>query len=145
MDEIKREVDPGLYEAIASIIWVAPRLESDVGELRQLVEELQHKYGKEFVAMCRSNKCGKVSERLMLKMSEQAPGDLLVEKYMVEITRSHNVPFKPDPAIAVRDPDFFYAHLDNKPAVCSEPPPQKPNSHNGGGGGGGQPLPVKSF
>lgn len=70
----------GLYESIASIIWVTPRLESEILELKWITEELQHKYGKEFAAMCRTNKCGKVSERLMEKMSEQAPGDLLVEK-----------------------------------------------------------------
>jgi hypothetical protein len=28
-------------------------------------------------------------------------GDLLVEKYLVEIAKSHNVPFKPNPNISV--------------------------------------------
>lgn len=63
----------------------------------------------------------------MLKMSEQAPGDLLVEKYLVEIAKSHNVPFKPNPEISIRDPDFFYSAL------------EKPKNNNNGGGpsGGG--------
>jgi vacuolar protein sorting-associated protein IST1 len=64
---------------------------------------LQNKYGKEFALMCRANKNEKVNERLLLKMSEQAPGDLLVEKYLVEIAKSHNVQFKPDPGISVSD------------------------------------------
>lgn len=136
-------MDPGLYEAIASIIWVTPRLESEVMELHQISEELQQKYGKEFAAMCRSNKCGKVSERLMIKMSEQAPGDLLVEKYLVEITRSHNVPFKPDPNIAVRDPDFFYANMDKPPVTMPNKNEQNGSGGSGGSGGnGGQPQPV---
>jgi vacuolar protein sorting-associated protein IST1 len=61
--------------------------------------------------MCRTDKAEKVNKRLMEKLSEQAPGELLVEKYLVEIAKSHNVQFKPKPEIAVRDPDFFYASL----------------------------------
>lgn len=132
-------MDPGLYECIASILWVAPRLESEVPELRLISEELQSKYSKEFVAMCRTNKCEKVNERLMLKMSEQAPGELLIEKYLVEITKSHNVQFKPDPTIAIRDPDFFYSKIDE--------PPVKPyfnNNNNNNGGNGGQPTAVST-
>ena len=68
---------------------------------------MQNKYGKEFAIMCRTNKNEKVNERLMLKMSEQAPGELLVEKYLLEISKSHNVPFKPNPEIAVNYSFFF--------------------------------------
>ena len=100
--------------------------------------------------MCRSNKCEKVNQRLMLKMSEQAPGELLVEKYLVEITKSHNVPFKPDPSLAVRDPDFFYSKMDDPPNY--DPNKQNNNNNNnssggkggngGGGGGGGFEAPT---
>lgn len=144
--ESTKEVDPGLYEAIASIIWVTPRLESDVSELKQITEELKHKYGNDFVTMCRSNKCGKVNERLMLKMSEQAPGDLLVEKYLVEITKSHNVPFKPDPSIAVRDPDFFYSKIEEPPSYKNTHNHNNHNNNSGsdGGSGGGSQAPNDS-
>ncbi len=71
----------GLYECVASLIWVAPRLESECIELKCVAAELQYKYGKEFAQMCRENRANKVNERLMQKMNEQAPGDLLVEKY----------------------------------------------------------------
>jgi vacuolar protein sorting-associated protein IST1 len=97
--------------------------------------------------MCRSNKNEKVNERLMLKMSEQAPGDLLVEKYLVEIAKSHNVPFKANPDIAIRDPGFFYASLDRHEAAIAKRNDNDGNdgssgynggnSGNGGSGGGG--------
>ncbi len=61
---------------------MAPRLESECAELKIIASELQYKYGKEFAQMCRENKSNQVNERLMQKMSEQAPGDLLVEKYL---------------------------------------------------------------
>ncbi|CAF0841020.1 unnamed protein product [Brachionus calyciflorus] len=125
--ESMKELDLGLYECVASLLWVAPRLESECNELRVISDELERKYGKEFCQMCRSNRNDKVNERLMIKMSEQAPGDLLVEKYLVEIAKSHNVPYKPTPEIAVRDPDFFYAALEKN---------DKNNRNNGPGGSG---------
>ncbi len=47
-----------------------------------MVDELTHKYGKEFALMCKENRSKQVNEKLMQKLSEQAPGDLLVEKYL---------------------------------------------------------------
>ena len=119
-----RELDLGLYECVASLIWVASRLESECAELRVISECLASKYGKEFALMCKANSNNKVNERLMMKMSEQAPGELLVEKYLVEIAKSHNVPFKPNPDIAIRDPEFFFERNSNDK-----------NRRNGGGGG----------
>ena len=109
----------GLYECVASLIWATPRLESECIELKIVGQELQAKYGKEFAQMCKSNKSEKVNERLIQKMSEQAPGELLVEKYLTEIAKSHQVPFKPNPEIAVRDPYFFYESIEKstKPKV----------------------------
>jgi vacuolar protein sorting-associated protein IST1 len=137
---LKREVDPGLYECIASILWVTPRLESEVSELKVISEELQHKYGKDFVMMCKTNKCEKVNERLMLKMSEQGPGDLLVEKYLVEITKSHNVPFKPDPSVSIRDPDFFYNSMESPSSNKNNN--NNSNGHSGNGGSADGPVAV---
>jgi vacuolar protein sorting-associated protein IST1 len=134
---IFRELDMGLYECVSSLIWVSPRLESECIELKIVSDELKNKYGKEFAEMCRSNKNEKVNERLMLKMSEQAPGDLLVEKYLVEIAKSHNVPFKPNPDIAIRDPGFFYASLERHQAVVDKKNDNDGNGSNGGSGGSG--------
>lgn len=98
-----------MYECVASIFWASPRIDSECVELKYVCNELEYKYGKEFAKMCRENKSREiVNEKLMQKMSEQAPGDLLVEKYLVEIAKSHKVLYTPNPEISVRDPDFFY-------------------------------------
>ncbi len=129
---IQRELDLGLYECVSSLIWVAPRLEAEVGELKVIADELSKKYGKEFAQMCRSNRALKVNERLMIKMSEQAPDALLVEKYLVEIAKSHNVPFKPNAELAVRDPYYFYDSVNEKPTRNNN---NNNNNNNGGHGG----------
>lgn len=128
----KRELDLGLYECVSSLIWVAPRLEAEIGELKVIADELQNKYGKEFAQMCRANRAQKVNERLMIKMSEQAPDSLLVEKYLVEIAKSHNVQFKPNPELAVRDPYFFYDSVNDTNTKKSN----NNNNNNDGGSGG---------
>ena len=66
-------------------MWAAPRLGAECPEFHVVCDELQHKYGREFVQSCRCNRYNKVNERLMMKMSEQAPDALLVEKYLVSI------------------------------------------------------------
>ncbi len=104
----------GLYECVASILWASPRLESECSELKIISSELQHKYGKDFAQMCRENKSSQVNERLMQKMNEQAPGDLLVEKYLVEIAKSHNVAYTPNPELSIRDPDYFFNNTNNQ-------------------------------
>ncbi|RNA12215.1 IST1 -like protein [Brachionus plicatilis] len=66
----------------------------------------------------------------MIKMSEQAPGDLLVEKYLVEIAKSHNVLYQPDPNLSIRDPDFFFPSNNEH---------KNDGSSNGSAGGFSQP------
>ena len=47
--QTQRELDPGLEEAISSIIWATPRLQADVVELKVVAEQFKQKYGKEYV------------------------------------------------------------------------------------------------
>lgn len=43
-----RTLDEGLAEAVSSLIWVAPRLQSDVAELKVVSDLLTAKYGKQY-------------------------------------------------------------------------------------------------
>ena len=61
-----RELDAGLEEAISSIIWATPRLQSDVQEFKAVSEEFSRKYGKEFAQACRANSLSNVSEKVNL-------------------------------------------------------------------------------
>lgn len=43
-----RTLDEGIAEAVSSLIWVAPRLQSDVAELKVVSDLLTAKYGKQY-------------------------------------------------------------------------------------------------
>ncbi|XP_071113803.1 IST1 homolog [Haliotis cracherodii] len=101
--QTQKELDPGLEESIASLIWATPRLQADVQELKPVADEFTSKYGKEFGMACRSNSLNNVSEKVMHKLSVQAPPKTLVERYMAEIARSYNVPFEPDASVMAND------------------------------------------
>lgn len=40
-----------------------------------------------------------ISERLIHKMSVQAPPKIMVEKYLVEIANNYNIEYEPDPQV----------------------------------------------
>lgn len=94
-----KTLDDGLAEAISSLIWVAPRLQGDITELKVISDLLTSKYGKQYAQAARENALGTVSPKLLTKLSVQAPPKVLVEQYMIEIAKSHNIPFEPDPEI----------------------------------------------
>jgi len=43
-----RTLDEGLAEAISSILWVAPRLQTDVAEMKVIADLLMAKYGRQY-------------------------------------------------------------------------------------------------
>ncbi|XP_014663402.1 PREDICTED: IST1 homolog isoform X1 [Priapulus caudatus] len=134
-----KTVDEGLQEAISSIIWAAPRLQTDCQELKVIADQLCHKYGKPYAQACRENSLGHVSEKLMHKLGVQAPPKLLVERYLIEIARSHNVPYEPDPTVMNQD-EVYAAEsqlIDFGGKGGLGPPPGPPDLGGSGGGGGG--------
>lgn len=92
-------LDEGIAEAVASLIWVAPRLQADVQELKIIGDILTVKYGKPFAEEQRAAASAghKVSQKLLHKMSVQAPPKLLVEKYLIEIAKIYHIAYEPDP------------------------------------------------
>lgn len=98
-----KELDEGLEEAINSVCWAAPRLLAEIQEFKIISEQLAIKYGKPFVEQCRCNGFNKVNPKLLAKMSVHAPPKVLVERYMMEIAKSHGVPFTPDQSIIRED------------------------------------------
>lgn len=94
-----KTLDDGLAEAISSLIWVAPRMQADVAELKIIGDQLSLKYGKPYAAACRDNAIGTVAPKLMHKLSVQAPPKILVEKYLIEIAKNYNVEYEPDPQV----------------------------------------------
>uniref|UniRef100_A0A8C4ZK01 IST1 homolog n=1 Tax=Gadus morhua TaxID=8049 RepID=A0A8C4ZK01_GADMO len=124
-----KELDPGLQESVSTLIWAAPRLQSEVAELKIVSDQLCAKYSKEYGKLCRTNQIGTVNDRLMHKLSVEAPPKILVERYLIEIAKNYNVPYEPDAMVRPEvspgeEADLIDVDSDNKP-------------RGGGGGGGG--------
>ncbi|CAH1799124.1 unnamed protein product [Owenia fusiformis] len=138
--ENQKDLDPGLEEAIATIIWITPRLISDVAELKTVTEQLTSKYSKEFADACRKNELSNVNQRIIQKMSVEAPPKLLIEKYLIEIARTYNAAFEPDPTIMKEDEIYMAENqLMNFDNATN-------NARSGGGGGSNEaPVPNAAF
>ncbi|KAM8876434.1 IST1 homolog [Synchiropus picturatus] len=126
-----KELDPGLQEAVSTLIWAAPRLQSEVSELKIVSDQLCAKYSKEYGKLCRTNQIGTVNDRLMHKLSVEAPPKILVERYLIEIAKNYNVPYEPDAMVRPEvcpgeEADLIDVDLDRKPG----------GGGSGGGGGG---------
>lgn len=109
-----KELDEGLEEPIATLLWAAPRLQAEVPEMKIVAEQLTLKYSKEFAQCCRTNTLDNVNEKVMHKLGVQAPPKSLVDKYLDAIAKTYDVPFEAEPDAVEAGEDF-----------------------SGGGGGGG--------
>ena len=84
-----KECDPGLEEAVKSIIYAAPRTE--IKELHQARQLLVEKYGKEFALEAANNADNKVAERVVKKLRVEPPDPELVTLYLREIARTYGI------------------------------------------------------
>ncbi|XP_056381861.1 IST1 homolog [Hyla sarda] len=132
-----KELDPGLAEAVSTLIWAAPRLQTEVSELKIVADQLCAKYSKEYGKLCRTNQIGTVNDRLMHKLSVEAPPKILVERYLIEIAKNYNVPYEPDSVVMAEVPTGVEADLID---VGFSDDIKKGGS--GGGGGFGVPMPT---
>ncbi|XP_069355053.1 IST1 homolog isoform X2 [Maniola hyperantus] len=128
-----KELDEGLGEAISSLIWVAPRMHTDVQELKMISDILTVKYGKVYADACRDESVNTISDKLKHKMSVHSPPKILVEKYLIEIAKNYNVEYTPDEQV-MREEEAKDAMLidingqpANPPGFIGYPMPQMPN------------------
>jgi len=142
-----KTLDDGLAEAISSIIWVSPRLQADVQELKVVADQFAAKYGKPYAQACKENAVGTVSVKLMHKLSVQAPPKITVEKYLIEIARYYNVEYEPDPLVMCQDEVYSADNLieltPNLPVVPKND--LDDNNAKGGGGGGFSAPPAANY
>jgi vacuolar protein sorting-associated protein IST1 len=97
--------DPGLEEAVKSLIYAAPR--TDVKELQQVRALLCEKYGKDFALQAMENSDEKVSEKVLKKLSVTPPPPELVNGYLEEIARTYGVDWPKKPKEEVGEPPAF--------------------------------------
>ncbi|XP_037733493.1 IST1 homolog isoform X3 [Chelonia mydas] len=131
-----KDLDTGLAEAVSTLIWAAPRLQSEVAELKIVADQLCAKYSKEYGKLCRTNQIGTVNDRLMHKLSVEAPPKILVERYLIEIAKNYNVPYEPDSVVMAEAPTGVEADLIDVGFVDNT----KKGGRGGGGGGFMAPL-----
>ncbi|XP_036919608.1 IST1 homolog isoform X2 [Sturnira hondurensis] len=98
-----KELDSGLAESVSTLIWAAPRLQSEVAELKIVSNQLCAKYSQEYGQLCRTSEIGTVSPRLMCKLNVDTLPKVLVEQYLIEIAKNYNVPYKSKAAIMAED------------------------------------------
>ncbi|KAK4109959.1 DUF292-domain-containing protein [Canariomyces notabilis] len=113
--EASTQCDPGLEEAVKSIIYAAPKTE--IKELQQVRLLLAEKFGKEFVLVAMENADGKVSQGVVKKLSVSPPKEELVQGYLEEIAKAYGVNWPPGrddgPGKA---PDFVDGDDDENPS-----------------------------
>lgn len=128
--ETQKYCDEGLATPVCTLIWVAPRMQQDVAEFKQISDLLSAKFGKDFAQQARNNTNGAVDPRIKNKITLQQPSPFLVEQYLIEIANVHGINFEPRQDIIMGD-DYM-----------------GPGSGGGGGGGGnalGAPPPAPGF
>ncbi|KAH6607488.1 hypothetical protein Trco_003801 [Trichoderma cornu-damae] len=124
--------DPGLEEAVKSILYAAPKTE--IKELMTVRTLLAEKYGKEFVLAAMDNADGKVNDKVVKKLSVEAPRRELVQGYLEEIAKAYGVDWPRGEGKGVSTPsppDFLDGDGDDDEAEGGE-------AEEGGGPTGGQ-------
>lgn len=89
-----KECDPGLEEAVKSIIFAAPKIEG-VKELSVVRALLADKFGKEFTLQAMENIDGKVSPRVSSRLKVEPPSKELVEAYLSTIAEAYGIDWPP--------------------------------------------------
>lgn len=64
-----------------------------------MADQFALKYGKPYAIACREQSISTISEKLIHKLSVQAPPKVLVEKYLQEIALNYNLEYTPDPQV----------------------------------------------
>ena len=124
-----KECDPGLEEAVKSIIYAAPR--TDVKELQQCRQLLVEKFGKEFAMAAVENSDGKISERVVRKLRIQPPSQELVTLYLKEIANTYDIDWpkvKEEPEGKPIEEDEQIQDHDEPPQI--EEPVSEPTAKN---------------
>lgn len=103
--------DPGLEEAVKSLIYAAPRTE--VKELQQVRALLVEKYGKEFALQAIENSDEKVAQKVLQKLRVEPPPEKLVSGYLIEIARTYGVEL---PGSLREDPPEYVDDDDENPS-----------------------------
>mmetsp|Transcript_3913 Transcript_3913/g.3796 ORF Transcript_3913/g.3796 Transcript_3913/m.3796 type:complete len:267 (+) Transcript_3913:19-819(+) len=91
LDQSRTTCDPGLKEAVHSIIYSAPSTE--LKELTTIRDMLVLKYGVEFGKNAMNNEDGAVPQKIITRCQIEAPSETLVNLYLCEIAKAYQAPY----------------------------------------------------
>lgn len=134
--------DPGLEEAVRSIVYAAPKTE--IKELAVVRSLLAERYGKEFVLDSMENKGGGlVNDKVVRKLSVEPPRKELVQGYLEEIAKAYGVDWPKRAPEEVAPPPAF---VDDEGQNGDGQADDNDNDDDDGGDGGGTreaPIPAE--
>ncbi len=113
----KKECDPGLEEAVKTIIYSASH--TDLKEMHTVRDLLIHKFGAEFARAAIENDDNVIPEKITKRTAVEAPSQELVSLYLKEIAKAYDVPF---------------SELEAEEAADDEDDDDDDDESNGGGG-----------
>lgn len=64
--------------------------------MKPICDQILLKYGKEFAEKSKDD----VNDKFQHRLGVQAPSKVLVEKYLMEISKNYNVPFETDSRVS---------------------------------------------
>lgn len=92
--------DPGIREAVCTIIWAAPHLQAEVTEIKLVAAALSKRYGKEFTQQALENTdkgdntgTGWVSDRIIKKLRCTTPRAAIVTGYLQAIAKTYGIEY----------------------------------------------------
>ncbi|CAF0803599.1 unnamed protein product [Brachionus calyciflorus] len=138
--EKMKELDPGLDEAIATLIWASPRVSNDIQEFKLIGDAFAQKYGKKYAEACKADTLNNVNEKVKKRLGLEPPSKLLIEQYLIEIAKNFNIPYEPDQTVMLRSGIYDQELIDltNKTnEITSRYGGNNGGNNNSGGNGGG--------
>lgn len=144
--ESQRDCPPELREAVASIIFAAPRC-SDLPDLLQIKNLFAAKYGKEFIsAISDLRPDASVNRTIIEKLSASTPPPELKLKLLKEIAQEHNVEWdssKTEAELNKRHDDLLEgSRQTSEAALLPESPVEKQPVHSSPPHEASPPLPT---
>ena len=120
--ETVKHCDPGIQEAVSTVIWATPRMQGDVQEMKIIKQLLQARYGREFIEEALENRGGTVNTRVIHKLSVIQPETQLIDGYLMTIAEKYGVQWTPTVNDVAAMPSKVDELIDLGPAVAAGVP-----------------------
>ncbi|XP_073440722.1 IST1 homolog [Dendrobates tinctorius] len=84
-------LDPTLSEAVSTVIWAAPHLETEVPELKKVVQQLCLRYSKEYGNLCRVNNLKTVNPKVIELLTTEKTSLVTINTHLANIAKEKEI------------------------------------------------------